>query len=166
MDIRVCTKCNKTQPADFYYPKRRICKSCCREQMRQNYQERVSRPGFREAERERSRRDYAKNPERYKRAHRKYERKMRQEILDAYGGKCVCCGETRYEFLAFDHINGGGNKHIKEIGRLVRWLRKNNYPLGFRVLCHNCNMAMHHFKVCPHQHDQTIDYKRAVNLRL
>jgi hypothetical protein len=31
------------------------------------------------------------------------------EMLSAYGGKCVCCGESEYKFLAIDHINGGGS---------------------------------------------------------
>jgi len=30
------------------------------------------------------------------------------------------------------------------------WLRKYNYPKGFQVLCHNCNMAKR-FGVCPHK---------------
>src|SRR6266567_4357200 len=34
--------------------------------------------------------------------------KLRREVLAAYGGKCVCCGESHPEFLAIDHVNNDG----------------------------------------------------------
>lgn len=55
---------------------------------------------------------------------------------------CSLCGKDDIDCLSFDHIEGGGNKHIKKDkikGQLYRWLKRNNYPDGFRVLCHNCN---------------------------
>ena len=66
---------------------------------------------------------------------------------------CACCGEVMMEFLSIDHVNGGGGKHRKEIGsaNVYRWLRRQGYPDGFRVLCHNCNQAMGNFGYCPHQ---------------
>ena len=93
--------------------------------------------------------------DRYKELSRKYSRQIRQEALNHYGGKCDCCGEDRYEFLALDHINGGGIQHRKQLGwsgnSIAKWLKKNNYPSGFRVLCHNCNMALGFYKFCPHE---------------
>lgn len=69
--------------------------------------------------------------------------------------KCACCGESNIVFLAIDHINGGGGRHRREINAggamFYRWLRDNGYPEGFRVLCHNCNMATTHGRTCPHQ---------------
>lgn len=58
---------------------------------------------------------------------------------------CICCGLTDIDILAIDHINGGGNAHRKQLGKLggyafYRWLQKNNYPEGYQVLCFNCNM--------------------------
>lgn len=84
-------------------------------------------------------------------------KKLRQEILDHYGTSCACCGESTYEFLCIDHTEGGGNQqrreHLKSKGGnlQLRWLKKNNFPPGFRVLCYNCNNAMAFHKVCPHQ---------------
>jgi 5-methylcytosine-specific restriction endonuclease McrA len=81
----------------------------------------------------------------------------RKSVLEHYGGvppKCTCCGETTYEFLTIDHINGGGKKHRAEIGGhsyLIHWLQKNNYPEGFQILCYNCNSAKGHYGKCPHQ---------------
>ncbi len=72
-----------------------------------------------------------------------YHRKRKIEVMDAYGGPiCVGCGLDEVLILQMDHINGGGHKHAKEIGgrgKIYQWLRKNNFPPGFRVLCPNCN---------------------------
>jgi hypothetical protein len=33
---------------------------------------------------------------------------------------------------------------------LYLYLRANHYPLGYRVLCMNCNFAIGHYGYCPH----------------
>lgn len=83
--------------------------------------------------------------------------KVRLEALQAYGGttpQCVCCGEGQLLFLALDHIDGGGHAQRKETGGggFYTWLRRHNYPAGFRVLCHNCNFGRQiNGGTCPHQ---------------
>jgi hypothetical protein len=83
-------------------------------------------------------------------------RKIRTEVILEYGGRCSCCSERIYEFLALDHINGGGRAHLKNLGlksggvNLARWARNNGYPDSLRVLCHNCNFASGHSGACPH----------------
>lgn len=73
---------------------------------------------------------------------------------------CACCGEKEIKFLSIDHINGGGNKHRKTItkngkgGNISHWLVKNDFPDGFQVLCHNCNMAKGFYGQCPHKVDK------------
>ena len=86
----------------------------------------------------------------------KYNRKIKLEVLSHYGGVppvCACCDERAIEFLTIDHIEGGGNKHRREIGRrnIYSYLKKGDWPLGFRVLCMNCNFALGHFGYCPHE---------------
>lgn len=89
-----------------------------------------------------------------------YMRLSKRAIFEHYGGnppKCACCGETTLEFLTIDHVNGGGNKHRKEIGgggNFYRWLVKNDFPEGFQVLCMNCNWAKGKYGECPHQKQQ------------
>jgi hypothetical protein len=87
--------------------------------------------------------------------HKSYHAELRIAVINHYGGKCVCCGENNIEFLAIDHIDGGGNKHRNELGgggsRFYLWARKNNYPEGYQVLCHNCNMAKGFYGECPHE---------------
>lgn len=86
--------------------------------------------------------------------HREYARKRRRQALKHYGDVCACCGEDNHEFLAFDHIAGGGNEHRKTInsgGAMVNWLFSNNFPETIRVLCANCNSALGAHGYCPHQ---------------
>ncbi len=86
----------------------------------------------------------------------KFYAEIKTLIHDHYGRKCVCCGETRMEFLTVDHINGGGTKHRKLLGggnAFFIWLRNNNYPPEYRILCINCNFSMGRFGYCPHQRE-------------
>jgi hypothetical protein len=56
------------------------------------------------------------------------------------------------------------------------WLRQNNYPKGFQVLCFNCNLGKGSYSVCPYNKDafekefeekhKTADSKCKWNLRL
>jgi hypothetical protein len=73
---------------------------------------------------------------------REYRAKLRYEVINAYGSKCVCCGETTFQFLAIDHINGT---------MTYLWLKNHGWPPGFQVLCHNCNLAKSLYGICPHK---------------
>lgn len=80
--------------------------------------------------------------------------KRRALVISHYGSQCACCGESQDVFLALDHIDGGGNKHRKELKSksLWDWIIKNNFPDGFQVLCHNCNAGKYrNGGVCPHK---------------
>lgn len=95
------------------------------------------------------------NPQKVKLNRKKTNNKLRTDVLNAYGNKCQCCGESHREFLAIDHMNNDGTEHKKSLSlksaqAFYTWLRKNNYPQGFQVLCHNCNMAKGFYGRCPH----------------
>lgn len=99
---------------------------------------------------------YAKNKEHYQKKAREQRQRNRRLCIEYYSkGKmvCACCNESEYLFLTIDHINGGGLEHRKQIGagNLYSWLKVNNFPLGFRVLCYNCNQVRGHYGKCPHQ---------------
>lgn len=69
--------------------------------------------------------------------------------------QCVGCTETHIEFLTIDHVKGDGAAHRKETGLRTgsdtyAWLRRNNFPAGFRVLCFNCNASEGFHGYCPH----------------
>jgi len=82
-------------------------------------------------------------------------KEYRLKVLNHYSQgnvECKCCGEKQYEFLSLDHIDGGGNKHRKELGSkyIYSYLIQDNFPIGYQVLCHNCNMAKSYYGKCPH----------------
>ena len=85
--------------------------------------------------------------------------RLRFEVLQHYSKNdppsCECCGENHIEFLSIDHINGGGQQARKTIlkgsGGLYSWLKRNNFPDGYRVLCHNCNQSLGAYGYCPHK---------------
>lgn len=97
-------------------------------------------------------------------------KRITMDVLSYYSNgnpKCACCGETIIEFLTIDHINGHteNDVRVKFISKsqpyyrfiagykLYRWLRQNNYPEGYQVLCFNCNCGKNRTnnKVCPHK---------------
>lgn len=76
----------------------------------------------------------------------RHRRKLKTEVLTHYsndGCICVKCGYSDIRALTIDHINGGGRRHVREITKrcgseMYRWLKKNDYPVGYQTLCFNC----------------------------
>ena len=105
----------------------------------------------------RNRQSYCKDCS--KRRHREDIAKMKLEVFAAYGGSvCACCGYVGHaDFLAIDHINNGGSHERKRLGmtggyRFYCFLKRNNWPTGYQVLCHNCNFAKGmNGGICPHK---------------
>lgn len=84
--------------------------------------------------------------------------KLRNECLAYYGRECRCCGIEMLQFLTIDHEEGNGNIQRKKLFgynisgiHMYRWLKKNNFPKGYRILCMNCNWATRYGSICPHQ---------------
>ena len=103
---------------------------------------------------------YRKHLEKHRAYGRQQHLKLKQEVFAAYGGKCVCCGETELHFLTIDHIHGGGRAHMKSLGNkgkagsnFYRWLRNAGYPRDkFQLLCQNCNTGRYrNGGTCPHK---------------
>jgi hypothetical protein len=98
-----------------------------------------------------------------KEVHQERERAARQArrkiVISHYSegqNICSCCGENEFRFLSIDHMNNDGNRHKRELGtrsssHLCWWLIKNEFPIGFQVLCYNCNIAKGIYKECPHK---------------
>lgn len=71
----------------------------------------------------------------------------KKEIVSHYSNgenKCALCGFADLDYLEIDHLDKSGSKHRKENNlsggvATYRWLIRNNYPQGFRVLCRKCN---------------------------
>ena len=103
-------------------------------------------------------RQWAKeNRARMNATHKAYNKRLRKEAIELYGGKCACCGERVIEFLAFDHINGNGKKHRGRCGSSGFYKRLLDYKNSFiRILCHNCNLSLGFYGYCPHDNSKRI----------
>lgn len=84
--------------------------------------------------------------------------RLRNECFNQYGKECACCGINILQFLTIDHEEGSGNIQRKNLFgynisgiHMYRWLKKNNFPKGYRILCMNCNWATRYGTICPHQ---------------
>lgn len=153
-----CLICSKAVIKTSSFQK--YCKTCSiafrREYKRKQERIRMSKPGKKEHLRKIQKIWIKNNAARLRTKGQRLRAEFRLTILNMYGGRCACCGITEPKFLAIDHINGGGNKHRKTLGSkggasFYSWLKRNNYPTGFQVLCHNCNMAKGFYGQCPHQ---------------
>ena len=73
--------------------------------------------------------------------HRKYNRKLRQEILSAYGRQCAICGEKEEASLTLDHIKNDGRAHRLQKGRgIYADIHRQGFPSNkYRILCRRCN---------------------------
>lgn len=158
----LCFECNKEFEK---VTSNKYCSKECREKHRLKIQKERYNNNFkiREGYKKRQKRYYNSNKNNKEfinhnnELKRKSNEKLVLEVLTYYSNgtlKCACCGEDIYEFLTIDHINGGGHKHRKQIGmgNLYRWLRKNNFPKGYQVLCFNCNCGkIKNGCICPHK---------------
>lgn len=92
-------------------------------------------------------------------AKKRHNRKLKAEVFEAYGGFiCACCQITEPMFLQIDHVERDGYKLRKEQGlgaSLYQWLKRNDFPSGYQVLCANCNHARSRKDnpsgMCPHE---------------
>lgn len=96
---------------------------------------------------------YERNRLKMQERHRLWAREMRASVIQAYGGKCTCCGETELAFLALDHVHNDGKEHRRQLGGngIYIWAKRNGYPERLQVLCNNCNLAKERLGICPHQ---------------
>ena len=78
-------------------------------------------------------------------------RLLKEEVFDVYGRICACCKESELFFLGLDHIANNGNTDPDSGHQLYARLKREGFPAGFRVLCHNCNLGRHlNGGTCPH----------------
>jgi hypothetical protein len=157
-----CTKCGIVKSvSEFYYQSssrsyRCDCKDCSRRHSREYRAEHL-------AERNMYMQEWqAKNRDAILSRRKQQRSDTRKQVIKAYGGKCVCCGESMYEFLTIDHINGDGAEHRKNLtgnsrhgsDDVYRDIIRMGFPDNFRVLCYNCNCTRGYLGYCPHERDK------------
>lgn len=90
-----------------------------------------------------------------------YHQRMRQIVIEGYGGACTCCGEARREFLSLEHIRGKIDKISPVTGKLknpivmLREVISEGFPVEkYTILCYNCNMSRGFLGYCPHEREK------------
>lgn len=139
LDNKLCVQCGK--PSDT-----KLCDVCRLYQANKHREYREKRPELKQLKLEQ-------------------RRQLKREVIDKYGGKCECCGESNWQFLAIDHKNGDGGVERKKLygsqgGGSGRWylkLKKEPRRDDLRVLCHNCNLAIAFYGECPHEIKSSVD---------
>ena len=130
--MKTCRKCNCKLTETTLNSKTtgRICKDC-----------------YREYSRLLAKKLYKKDPDKYKKRVKSHKDRLKIEIFSYYSPELVCqkCGFNDIRALSIDHIKGGGNEHRKQLKRgagasFYEWLKANNFPEGFQVLCMNCQI--------------------------
>ena len=78
---------------------------------------------------------------------KKWRSQLKYEVFSKYSKgspKCNNCQETIFQFLTINHILGRkiqGHSRKMVGTTLYSWLKRNEYPSGYEVLCFNCNLA-------------------------
>jgi len=79
---------------------------------------------------------------------------QRREVIEMYGSKCACCGESNFYFLTLDHVNNNGAEERKQpSGQNRIWARlrrEKTVSPDYQILCYNYNCAKGHLGSCPH----------------
>lgn len=171
MTQRTCTWCRRDQPLSEFSPRKcgrgglsSWCRSCTRTRRAENRDrinaERreiyVNWDDTRKAYfRDRTRAYRAKHRERLIAEMLRNYRAIRKTVLERYGGKCECCGESHPEFLNIDHVNGDGRQDRARLGGstgIYRLLARTPERIhGYRLLCANCNFSRGLHGYCPHE---------------
>lgn len=156
METRVCQRCGLTKATeDFYqYKNNKTCRLCWANRKR-TWDIRVD-PNTGRTNRQIS---SAKTWLKYSNEQKRHREKLRYTVIEHYSNgtmACACCKEDTYQFLAIDHIIPVGRKPKDGSPRssavLYRWLIRNGFPNGYRILCHNCNVGRQiNGGTCPHE---------------
>jgi hypothetical protein len=176
VEIRTCRKCHEEKTIDQFPVgciikgieyRRHSCKNCEAARKKDYYNTNIE--GIRADQNRKAKLRYNSDLKKYRCQSaewaRHYREEYRNKVLDHYGRKCACCGETTEKFLTVDHVHNDGyiarkNKlHGRFVGSgsdIYRWIVKHGFPKHFQILCMNCNFGKFMGKgICPHQEPST-----------
>jgi hypothetical protein len=138
-----CIKCDAELTETNWYPAHRArnyrkCKACWLLYAKEHYRDKVLHIKDDSGSVQKvNKNSYTKN----------FFSRLRLEVLKHYSPNLTCanCGFADFRALSIDHVQGGGTAHLREISKgradgyyLLFWLKRNNYPSGFQILCMNC----------------------------
>ncbi len=115
-----------------------------RRQKREWYQRNKDRKAYWNAS---YRRQRGKDPKAWNKKSRDYNKRKREELIAALGGKCSRCGIDDHRVLQIDHVNGGGTKDCKKMVGVKNKTILERVLSGskdYQLLCANCNWIKRH----------------------
>lgn len=88
--------------------------------------------------------------------HERWYSALRTRVIVLLGARCECCGETHHEFLAIDHVEGGGFQERKKMNAVqmlkqIEGMNVMERQRKYRLLCHNCNASLGFYGYCAHE---------------
>lgn len=171
-----CSRCGEKKPPEQFskdknQKKREGRGTWCKKCWRDHWKRKQSRDP--EVHSRQSRKWREENPERSKQLNsesaRRSHEKVKREVVNAYGGKCTCCGEGDIHFLTIEHVTSEASKrHRYKNGKrisgtkLLRIIVSEGFPEDITILCHNCNCSRGQYGGCPHQRDFVPRYGEVV----
>lgn len=158
VDVKRCITCQQEKSLSEFNAQpnapdglRYSCKLCQAAQAKRRYQENREHVAARHAA------WYIANRQEVAVKRRQRSQQVKYDVIQHYGGKCACCGETEFIFLTLDHVNQDGASDRRERGyncsaRHYRDIQREGYPKGkYQILCFNCNCGRQlNGGVCPH----------------
>ncbi len=85
---------------------------------------------------------------------RQQRKKLKDEFLQEYGGKCSCCGEKERAFLTLEHKRKDGKQHRKKYSttsQMLADIKRMGWPKdNYEIMCFNCNVGSK-LDECPHK---------------
>lgn len=138
-----CIRCDVLLTEENWHPSRRkayynICKSCYNKEAKKTPKQQ---------------RDYKRrNKDKVRFWNQRSKLKNKIEVLSHYANplKCSMCSEEDIIVLTLDHIDDNGAEERKQFAKeygyallgssFYYWLKKNNYPKGYQVLCPTCQL--------------------------
>ena len=63
---------------------------------------------------------------------------------------CKGCSESYLELLSIDHMKKRTKKDDLSGESLYKYLKENDFPDGYQILCFNCNFGKGLYGECPH----------------
>lgn len=113
MNKKKCPSCNRITPLKDFHPNCPVCRFCKAKIYRKLKRQQRS----------------AKTAE------------LRKEAMDKLGGVCLFCGFSDIRALQFDHVEGGGNQHLKGLPtyRYYQSIIDGSIDVKIQLLCSNCN---------------------------
>lgn len=90
--------------------------------------------------------------ERDREYYRKHAEEIKQRERERYWNNRATIRKRRKELSTPERKAKAAERERLRYASYFKWLRDNNFPDEYRILCMNCNFSLGRFGYCPHKH--------------